>query len=295
MSGVCRLFGMSGGEQALSAGFWLLQAPDALVVQSHREPDGTGLGAFAPDGTPIVDKQPLAAYADREFAKEAKTVRSRTFVAHIRYASTGGLVAQNTHPFEQDGRLFAHNGVIEGLPALEAELGDALALVKGDTDSERFFALITRRIREGADVGEAITAAADWIAKNCPVYALNCILITPTELWAFRYPDTHDLFLLERDAGGHRGNAPLDHSGKPHEMRVRSEKLAEHPAVVVASEPMSSDPGWQPMASGELVHVDPDLNVTRTMVLKDPPAHPLSLADLGLKAAASQAPSAPGQ
>jgi glutamine amidotransferase len=284
---------MSGGEQAVSAQFWLLQAPDALVVQSHREPDGTGLGAFAPDGTPIVDKQPLAAYEDREFAREAKTVRSRTFIAHIRYATTGGLVAQNTHPFEQDGRLFAHNGVIEGLPALEAELGDAGALVKGDTDSERFFALITHHLREGAGVGEAITAAARWIAANCPVYALNCILVTPAELWALRYPDTHDLFLLERDAGGREGNAPLNHAGKPREMRVRSEKLAEHPAVVVASEPMSSDPAWIPMASGELVHVDPELGLTRTVVLQDPPAHPLSLADLGAKAAASQAPSAP--
>jgi len=280
---------------SLSAEFWLLQAPDSLLVQSHREPDGTGLGAFDPDGKPIVDKQPLAAYADRAFAKEAKQVRSHTFVAHIRYASTGGLVDKNTHPFEQDGRLFAHNGVIEGLPALEAELGDALALVKGDTDSERFFALITRHIREGANVGEAITTAARWIAENCPVYALNCILVTPAELFAFRYPDTHELFVLERDPGGHTGNAPMDHSGKPHEMRVRSEKLAEHPAVVVASEPMSSDPGWQPMACGELVHVDPNLGVTHTVVLTDPPAHPLSLADLGLKAAASQAPSAPAQ
>lgn len=285
---------MSGGPEALSAEFWLLQAPDSLSVQSHREPDGTGLGGFAPDGTPIVDKQPLAAYADREFAKEAKKLRSRTFVAHIRYASTGGLVAKNTHPFEQDGRLFAHNGVIEGLPALEAELGDARALVKGDTDSERFFALITRHIQEGAEVGDAISAAAGWIAENCPVFALNCILITPAELWALRYPDTHDLYLLERDAGGHRGNAPLDHTGKPHEMRVRSEKLAEEPAAVFASEPMSPDPGWQPLASGELVHVDPDLQVSRTVVLTDPPAHPLSLADLGVKAAASQAPSSPG-
>ena len=45
-----------------------------------------------------------------------------------------------------DGRLFAHNGVVKGLPELEAELGDAISLVHGQTDSERYFALITREI-----------------------------------------------------------------------------------------------------------------------------------------------------
>ncbi len=146
---MCRLFGMSAGREPARATFWLLQAPDSLARQSHREPDGTGLGWFDGDGAPHVSKQPIAAYGDAEFAREAHEVCSRTFIAHIRFASTGALDLRNTHPFEQDGRLFAHNGVIEDLPALEAHLGDDRRLVKGDTDSERFFALITRDRRPG--------------------------------------------------------------------------------------------------------------------------------------------------
>ncbi len=73
---------------------------------------------------------------------------SATFVAHVRYATTGANNLADTHPFEQRGRLFAHNGVIEDLPKLEAELGDYRDLVQGDTDSERYFALITRHIDE---------------------------------------------------------------------------------------------------------------------------------------------------
>jgi predicted glutamine amidotransferase len=65
-------------------------------------------------------------------------------VSHIRFASTGAVELRNTHPFEQDGRLLAHNGVLEDLDRLDAELGDDVALVRGDTDSERFFALVTR-------------------------------------------------------------------------------------------------------------------------------------------------------
>lgn len=185
---MCRLFGLSAAPHRVRASFWLLDAPDSLAQQSHREPDGTGLGTFAEDGTPLVEKQPLAAYEDAEFAQEAKHRYSATFVAHIRFATTGELLPQNTHPFAQAGRVFAHNGVVEDLPKLEAELGTDLSLVRGDTDSERVFALVTREIgRNGGDVTAGITAAARWLADNVPIYALNILLTTPGELWALRY------------------------------------------------------------------------------------------------------------
>ncbi|HEX3975370.1 MAG TPA: class II glutamine amidotransferase [Solirubrobacteraceae bacterium] len=287
---MCRLFGMTGGPERVHATFWLLEAPDSLSQQSHREPDGTGLGYFAHDGRPVVSKQPIAAFQDSDFAREAKEIDSRTFVAHVRYASTGALSPVNTHPFEQDQRLFAHNGVIEGLDRLESELGDDMSLVKGETDSERFFALITRETRRTGDVGEGIAAAARWVAENLPVFAINVVLISAGELWALRYPDTHDLLVLERDAGGDRGDRHLEHASGRGRIHVHSADLATRPAVVIASEKMDDDPGWTPLASGELLHVSADLHVTRTRVLEAPPAHPLTLQDLGAQAAASQSP-----
>ncbi len=98
---MCRLFGMTGGPEPVHATFWLLDAPDSLSQQSRREPDGTGIGAFKPDDTPIVIKQPIAAFEDQDFGKVARSITSRTFVAHVRYASNGGLEMRNTHPFEQ--------------------------------------------------------------------------------------------------------------------------------------------------------------------------------------------------
>ena len=281
---------MSGGRAPVHATFWLIEAPDSLSEQSRREPDGTGLGYFGDDGRPVISKQPIAAFEDTDFAREAKEVQSRTFVAHVRYASTGGLSPQNTHPFEQDGRLLAHNGVIEDLDRLEAELGEAMSLVKGDTDSERFFALITRETRRTGDVGEGIAAAARWVAEHLPLFAINVVLITAQELWALRYPDSHDLLVLERDAGGPDGDSHLEHSSARGRIRVHSSDLAACRAVVVATEKMDEDPGWSPLASGELLHVDADLHVTRTRVIDAPPAHPLTLDDLGATAAASQAP-----
>lgn len=286
---MCRLFAMTAAPARVSAAFWLLDAADSLAEQSRREPDGTGLGTFTPGGTPQVDKRPVAAYQDRRFAEEARQRTSTTFLAHIRYASTGGLRPENTHPFAQHGRLFAHNGVIEDLPKLEAELGAYRDLVIGDTDSERFFALITQRIEQhDGDVTAGIVSAARWVAEHLPVYAINLILTTPTELWALRYPDTHSLLVLHRAAGGPSGDRHLEHASPAGTVRARSAQLAECPAVVVASQRMDDDPGWRELRPGELLHVDGELHAARHVVLDHPPRRPLRLDDLSGHAAASQ-------
>jgi predicted glutamine amidotransferase len=281
---MCRLFGMSAGDKRAHATFWLLGAPDSLVAQSHREPDGTGLGWFDEQGVAQVRKQAIAAYGDAAFGEEARAVESSTFVAHIRFASTGALELRNTHPFEQQGRLFAHNGVIEELPALEAHLGEAMATVNGDTDSERLFALITREIAaNGGDVGAGIATACRWVAANVALLAINLILTSEHDLWALRYPDTHELHVLEREPG-----SALEHSSSLG-SRVHSEHGADWPLVVLASERMDEDPGWRALDSGELLHVDGALQVSSHTILDRPPAHPLTLQDLGTRARASQA------
>jgi glutamine amidotransferase len=283
---MCRLFGMSGGRERVRATFWLLEAPDSLAQQSRRNPDGTGVGYYDEDGTPRVDKQPMPAYEDRQFAEAAHRLCSRTFVAHVRYASGTPVTLENTHPFEQDGRLFAHNGVIGDLPALESELGDAMSMVHGQTDSERYFALVTREIARTGDIREGIVAAVGWIAENLPVFAINFVLITATDVWALRYPEPHQLFVLERAAGKDR----LHHASARGRIRVDSDDLADRPSVVVASEVMDEDQGWRALEPGELLHAGPGLDVEITKEIERPPAHQLTLADLEPREASSQSP-----
>jgi predicted glutamine amidotransferase len=282
---------MATGPQRARATFWLLEAPDSLAQQSRAEPDGTGLGWFDEQGSPRVDKAPIAAYRDEQFGREAREVVSDRFVAHVRFASRGKLRLENTHPFEQRGRLLAHNGDVEGLDRLDEQLGDYRELVKGETDSERFFALVTKEIDgHGGDVGEGLTAAARWVAAELPLFALNVVLAAEGGMWALRYPDTHDLFMLERAAGGASGDRHLDHASRAGRIRVRSGDLSTTPAVVFATERMDEDAGWRNLAPGELVHVDAQLRVHTSIAVPEPPAHRLTLADLDPRAAASQAP-----
>ena len=124
-----------------------------------------------------------------------------TFIAHVRYATTGSLDVLNTHPFLQDGRIFAHNGVLEELDVLDERLREVGAdhLVLGQTDSERVFALITASIRaHGGDISAGLIDAMRWLAANVAIYAVNVLLATATDMWALRYPETHELYLLHR-------------------------------------------------------------------------------------------------
>lgn len=286
---MCRLFGLHAGRSVVTATFWLLDARDNLSAQSKRNPDGTGLGVFTGDGTAVVSKQPVAAWQDSAFAFEAHEMTGTTFVAHVRYASNGALEVRNTHPFLQDDRIFAHNGVVGELDALDARLAQlhATGLVLGQTDSERVFALITASIRAAeGDVETGLLDALGWLARNVEIYAVNLLLSTATDMWALRYPEPHELYLLDRRDLREQADFEL----KTSRIHARSEHLETKPSVVFASEPMNNDPAWRLLAPGTLVHVDAGLTVTERTVLPDPPRHQLTRTDLSPTAAASQHP-----
>lgn len=266
---MCRLFGLTAGTQRAAATFWLVGAPDSMAAQSRRNPDGSGIGVFDAAGQPVLDKQPEPAFGDREFSREARTARSSTFVAHVRFATAGGRTQANTHPFAMAGRIMAHNGGFGEAGRLAEELGRYRALVRGDTDSERYFALITRLTdSSGGDVGAGLAAAARWIAARLPVSSLNAVVTTPDELWALRYPGQHALHVIERPAGAGQGGLHVRSSMSS----VHAPELADVPTVVVASEELDGESGWRMLAPGELLHVRPDLTVESSVAITEPPA-----------------------
>jgi predicted glutamine amidotransferase len=277
---MCRLFGLTAGTARVRATFWLLDAPDSLEVQSRRNVDGSGIGFFDPAGAPVLDKQPEPAFRDEEFIHEARQAEAATFVAHVRLATAGGRDVRNTHPFAMHGRIMAHNGGFGEVSRLDERLGPYARLVLGDTDSERYFALITQQVdAHGGDVGAGIASAARWIGANLPVTALNTIVATPSELWALRYPGQHALHIIERPAGASQPPA----SGRG--LNVRSATSSVHvpalhsaPSVIIGSEQLDGESGWRMLAEGELVHVRPDLSVKSEIVVAEPPAR---LAPLG--------------
>jgi glutamine amidotransferase len=148
----------------------------------------------------------------------------------------------------------------------------------GDTDSERFFALITLAIREaGSDVRSGIIAAVRAVAAEYELYSLNFVLGDLGHIWAFRYPEHNPLHLQRRPRGGPTGAAPLDEADTAGTLRMHSDDGALTPLVVIASERISDEPGWEEIHPGELVHVGPDLEVEREIIISQPPAYPMVL------------------
>ncbi|MDQ2814001.1 MAG: class II glutamine amidotransferase [Actinomycetota bacterium] len=280
---MCRLFGLTAGTARVRATFWLLDAPDSLQAQSHRNADGAGIGFFGPAGEPVLQKQPEAAFRDQDFTHEAQQAQSSTFVAHVRFATAGGRTVQNTHPFSMAGRIMAHNGGFGELAELDAQLGAYRDLVLGDTDSERYFALITQQTdAHGGDVGAGIAAAASWIAARLPVSSLNTIVAAPGELWALRYPAAHALHILERPAGPSEAGPGEGLQVRSSTSSVHARALDDVASVVIASEQLDGESGWRMLEAGELVHVRADLSVHSEIALPQAPAHLVPLPAGGL-------------
>ncbi len=68
--------------------------------------------------------------------------------------------------------------------------------------------------------------------------------------------------------------------------------LHGQPSVVFATEPMDDAARWRLLEPGELVHVDAGLQISRDLVLPDPPRHLLRAEELSPAAQASLHPTA---
>lgn len=285
---MCRLFGLTTGGPRVQTAFWLLDAPDSLRSQSLRMPDGAGIGWFSLGDEPVRDRSPIAAHDSTDFDLLARNIVSHTFVAHVRYSSGTALDVHNTHPFDMNDRLFAHNGVVRGMDVLSTWLSDVdKALIEGATDSELVFAYITAEIRRLGDTTAGLISAVRRIGAELPVYSLNILLAEANRLWALRYPETHELWVLHPEVGGFAGTRRLAPVAEPGRMEI-SGTDASAPAFVVASERMDDDPDWRLLEPGELLVID-GLDATSHHPF-DKPATILTRADLSGNELRSQEP-----
>ena len=158
---MCRLFGQHA-HAGLDPTEPLCSADNALRFQSHKHPHGWGIGWYE-GGAPLVRRGILPAHSDEGFMSAGREVRSTVVIAHVREASVGPVLHQNTHPFLHGRWLFAHNGTVaryrdsaDVRSALAAEIDPDLRLsIRGDTDSERCFYLFLTRLRARAGLDGA--------------------------------------------------------------------------------------------------------------------------------------------
>jgi gamma-glutamyl hercynylcysteine S-oxide hydrolase len=140
---------------------------------------------------------------------------SRARVAHLRLASKGMPIRpENTHPYLAGNLGFAHNGGIIPTDALRSLLRDeSLTEVKGNTDSELYFALIRQNLRESGSLSRATVDAVAEIRRLYPRASLNALLLSEDELIAVHAsrhtPIPHEEFA---ESGLPHHELPLEHA-----------------------------------------------------------------------------------
>lgn len=135
---------------------------------------------------------------------------------------------------------------VEDLPA-------SLGFFLGDTDSERYFALLHHHVGEAPDVLTGIQKTLHWIEEHCTYTSLNFLLADGDSLYALRLPGTEGLFVRRLEAGE-------DLQGlSSYGTRTEGRNLTE--AILFASERIDSASSWQELEPETLAVADRDLRL----------------------------------
>lgn len=246
--------------------------------QEREEPlngDGFGVAWYAPDldAEPALFRSITPAWNNRNLLNLARVVNSPCILAHVRAATQGsGVDETNCHPFVRGPYAFMHNGDVGGFAGLRRRFAERLsdeayASLDGNTDSEHLFALFLDRLRpygDAPDLGDLADALATSFREA-------------TELSA-RHGGGAPSYLNVAVSDGRRAVVSRITTGDPQQAESLyvyagarylctegfCQLIAEpgHPgSVLVSSEPLTDDPGWQALAPNSFLLVDTDRSV----------------------------------
>lgn len=253
---MCRLLGISSDEET-DFRLVLREAPRCLATLSHEHRDGWGLAVHDGQGW-YLEKGTDKAGDDDRFHALATSKRGHTLVAHVRQKTVGPTSLENTHPFAQEGWIFAHNGTIKDKAELE-RLASPLRLrrVVGATDSERLFAVILTRLDRAGVTSESPSSMLDEILATLSgelraipgIGSFNFLLATQHAIFAHRFG--RSLFVLKRGPDDDVRHVRESTDG----TLVVTPWSERRRAVLVASEALTDEP-WVEVPDGTLLRVD---------------------------------------
>jgi glutamine amidotransferase len=242
--------------------------------RSQEEPlngDGFGIGWYAPGMTtePVLFRSVTPAWNNTNLLELARVVESPLILAHVRAATKhGGQSEANCHPFRAGRHAFMHNGDLGEFgklrrPLLESLGDDAFHAIHGNTDSEHLFGLVIDELPRTRGTGaerlaNALEAAivravklGEQVGTTEPSY-LNVAFSDGEHAVACRYTTEPD----------YDGESLYVHTGRVYVCSGGTCRMIApdrgRGCVLVSSEPLSEDPGWDmlPRNSLVLVHAD---------------------------------------
>lgn len=268
--------------------------------KSQEDPvngDGFGIAWYAPgmrEG-PALFRSVTPAWNNTNLLELARVVESPLILAHVRAASKhGGQSEANCHPFRHGRFAFMHNGDIGDFAKVRrpllTSLGDiAFDTIAGNTDSEHLFALVVDElVARGAITGakdpndangtNGANAPKGGVGEELLAAAMQAAVARCVALCAQHgggEPSYLNLALSDGDCAvacrytteaGYDGESLYVHTGRVYVCHGGVCKMLSpdrgRGCVLVSSEPLSADPGWDLVPRNSLVLVRKDGTTT---------------------------------
>jgi predicted glutamine amidotransferase len=226
--------------------------------------------------------------ADRKFSLFSSPLNYQNMIAHIRYATTGGVSLENVHPFSRElwgiQWSFAHNGqvpkfddstLIQNQPLLGKTTIDGLHYHPiGDTDSEAVFCAILNALKaefnsqNGMPTLPVLHAFLSRLCREIVVgeeestifnFLLGC---GPYTLFAYSWPGRrpgskvwNGLYYLMREPPFSKAKLiDVDYSIDFAKVTTAMDRVA-----VITTSPLTNEEGWTEFERGQLLMFDKGL------------------------------------
>ena len=278
---MCRFVVYLGPPLTLSG---LITEPENSIIRQsfksreREEPlngDGFGVAWYVPSiAVEAAQFRSITpAWSNQNLRHLARMTQSHCVLAHVRAATPGLAVTEtNTHPFVWGRYAFMHNGEVAGFHRIKRRLLDRLGeqayeLIQGTTDSEHLFALFLDRLLEECheDPAERLASALGGAIHDVLGMCAAAGVVEPSHLnVAVADGRAAAVFRFSSDPESPPPSLHL-HTGKAYTCEEGVCRMLEPDdgghALLVASEPLSEDPGWSIVPPGHAVLMRADCSV----------------------------------
>lgn len=254
---------------------------NSLIHQSfesheREEPlngDGFGVAWYAGEreAEPGLFRSVTPAWNNLNLLSLSRVVHSRCIMAHVRAATQVKSVSEaNCHPFVAGRYAFMHNGDVGGFlhvrRALLARLSDrSFQRLGGQTDSEHLFALFLDQLGDPAEVGTPESIAEALMHAMAESLVLSRTFAPGSDSYFnIAVTDGHSAVITRFTTHeGYDGETLYWNTGKRYVCedgvcRMVVPDPEDRPAVLVSSERLSRDPGWEAVPRNHMLLVGED-------------------------------------
>lgn len=253
------------------------QSFDSKEREEPLNGDGFGIAWYVPQiqQSPAVFRSISPAWSNRNLRHLADVTESRTVLAHVRAATPGLPVTEtNTHPFSWRRYAFMHNGQVGGFAKIKRKLRNSLSdevyqMIEGSTDSEHLFGLFAEHVcRHGEPATAQGLAAALKQAVREVIHMAEVEGVTEPHYLNLAVSDGARSAVC-RVTTDEPGSAPslYLHTGKRYSVdrgvtRMLDAASMKSRSAIVASEPLSNEPGWEKVPENGIVVIEENGSVS---------------------------------